>query len=57
MDIRYGFDIALELRAPTTILTMMDVHSDLRDKIVEETALRMRPQRPRKASSTVVEIS
>jgi transglutaminase-like putative cysteine protease len=46
VDIRYGFDIALELRAPTTILTMMDLHSDLRDKIVEETALRISPAAP-----------
>ena len=30
MDIRYGFDIALELAQPVTIFTMMDVHSDFR---------------------------
>ena len=43
MDIRYGFDIALELAQPTTILTMMDVHSDLRDCVAEETELELSP--------------
>ena len=28
MHIRYGFDVALDLAQPTTVLTMMDVHSD-----------------------------
>ena len=37
MLIRYGFDIALDLVQPTTtILTMMDVHSDVRCGITEE---------------------
>jgi transglutaminase-like putative cysteine protease len=43
MKIRYGFDIALELAQPTTILAMMDVHSDFRDRIVDETALEVAP--------------
>jgi transglutaminase-like putative cysteine protease len=46
VDIRYGFDIALTLAAPTTILTTMDVHSDLRDRIVEETELKTSPSTP-----------
>ena len=37
MHIRYGFDIALDLAQPTTILTMMDVHSDCRHAVVGET--------------------
>ena len=41
MHIRYGFDIALDLAQPTTILTMMDVHSDSRHAIVEETELEL----------------
>jgi transglutaminase-like putative cysteine protease len=43
MDIRYGFDIALELSQPATILTMMDVHSDFRHCVVEETELELSP--------------
>jgi transglutaminase-like putative cysteine protease len=43
MQIRYGFDIALELAQPSTILTMMDVHSDVRDRIAEETEIEMSP--------------
>jgi transglutaminase-like putative cysteine protease len=43
MQIRYGFDIALELAQPSTILTMMDVHSDLRRHIAEETELELAP--------------
>jgi transglutaminase-like putative cysteine protease len=43
MNIRYGFDIALEVAQPTTILTMMDVHSDIRDRIVDETGLEAAP--------------
>ena len=39
MHIRYGYDIALELAQPATILAMADVHSDFRDDIVEETEL------------------
>jgi len=46
MYIRYGFDIALNLSQPTTILTMMDVHSDCRDAIVEETDLELTPATP-----------
>ncbi len=43
MNIRYGFDIALEVAQPTTILTMMDVHSDIRCHIVDETWLEVAP--------------
>ena len=43
MDIRYGFDIAIDLAQPTIILTMMDVHSDFRRGIVEETELELEP--------------
>ena len=41
MHIRYGFDIALDLAQPTTILTMMDVHSDCRHAVVGETELEL----------------
>ena len=44
MDIRYGFDIALELSQPATILTLMDVHSDFRRCVAEETKLEMSPE-------------
>jgi hypothetical protein len=37
MYIRYGFDIAVELFQPTTLLTMMDVHSSRSADIVEQT--------------------
>ena len=44
MLIRYGFDIALDLVQPTTtILTMMDVHSDVRCGITEESELQLTP--------------
>jgi transglutaminase-like putative cysteine protease len=43
MDIRYGFDIAVDFAQPTTFLTMMDVHSDFRRGVVEETALAVDP--------------
>jgi transglutaminase-like putative cysteine protease len=43
MDIRYGFDIALELAQPATILTLMDVHSDYRHCIAGETELELPP--------------
>ena len=43
MDIRYGFDIALELAQPATILAMMDVHSDFRHCVAEETEVKMSP--------------
>jgi len=43
MHIRYGYDIALELAQPSTILAMADVHSDFRGRIVEETELQVSP--------------
>ena len=43
MQIRYGFDIALELPQPAAILAMMDVHSDFRRCIAEETGLELSP--------------
>ena len=43
MDIRYGFDITVDFAQPTTFLTMMDVHSDFRNGVVEETALNLQP--------------
>ena len=43
MDIRYGFDIAIDFAQPTTFLSMMDVHSDFRSGIVEETELELEP--------------
>ncbi len=43
MNIRYGYDIALELRQPTTILAMMDVHSDFRHCIAKEAELELSP--------------
>jgi transglutaminase-like putative cysteine protease len=43
MDIRYGFDITVDFAQPTTFLTMMDVHSDFRNGVVEETALNVQP--------------
>ena len=44
MLIRYGFDIALNLVQPTTtILTMMDVHSDVRCGVTEESELEFTP--------------
>ena len=43
MDIRYGFDIALELPQPATIITMMDVHFDFRHCIAEETQFGLWP--------------
>jgi transglutaminase-like putative cysteine protease len=43
MHIRYGYDIALELAQPATILAMADVHSDFRRYIVEETELEVAP--------------
>ena len=36
MDIRYGFEITLYVPQPVPILTMMDVHSDLREKVLRE---------------------
>jgi transglutaminase-like putative cysteine protease len=43
MQIRYGFDVALDLAQPATIFAMMDVHSDLRRCIAEETELEVAP--------------
>ncbi len=43
MLIRYGFDLALELTQPTTILALMDVHSEFRRSLVEETELELSP--------------
>jgi len=43
MHIRYGFDVALDLAQSTTILTMMDVHSDFRRGVAEERELVVTP--------------
>ena len=43
MHIRYGFDVALDLAQPTTVLTMMDVHSDFRRGVAEERELELEP--------------
>ena len=44
MLIRYGFDIALSLVQPTTtILMMMDVHSEVRCGVAEELDLELAP--------------
>jgi transglutaminase-like putative cysteine protease len=43
MHIRYGFDLALDLAQPATMLTMMDVHSDFRRGVVEERELEVAP--------------
>ncbi len=43
MDILYGFDIAIDFAQPTTFLSMMDVHSDFRSGITEETELDLEP--------------
>lgn len=43
MHIRYGYDIALDLARPATILAMTDVHSDFRGYIVEEKELEVVP--------------
>jgi transglutaminase-like putative cysteine protease len=43
MHIRYGFDVALDLAQPTTVLTMMDVHSDFRRSVADETELEVAP--------------
>ena len=46
MEIRYGFDVALQLAQPTTIITMMDVHSDVRCGVGEESELKVTPAIP-----------
>ena len=51
MHIRYGFDIELALAQPTTILTLMDVHSEYRGGIVEEMELQL--SRPSPAARIV----
>src|ERR1700679_670824 len=43
MDIRYGFDIAVDFAQPTTFLTMMDVHADFRRGVVSESTLDLEP--------------
>lgn len=43
MHIRYGFDVALDLAQPATILTMMDVHSDFQRDVADETELEVAP--------------
>ena len=59
MHIRYGFDIALNLAQPTTtILTMMDVHSDVRCGVVAGVGARTHPDHAgRSALSTTAETS
>jgi transglutaminase-like putative cysteine protease len=39
MQIRYGFDIELELFQPTTILTVMDIHPSRHADVVEESGV------------------
>jgi transglutaminase-like putative cysteine protease len=39
MQIRYGFDIELELFQPTTIVTVMDIHPTRHSDVVEESGL------------------
>jgi transglutaminase-like putative cysteine protease len=46
MQIRYGFDIALNLAQPSTVITMMDVHSDARGGITCEGPLELNPILP-----------
>ena len=46
MHIRYGFDISVDLTQPTTILAMMDVHSDCRHGVVEEAEIELDPAMP-----------
>jgi transglutaminase-like putative cysteine protease len=41
MQIRYGFDIGMKVAQPAAVLTMMDVHSDHRAGILEETELQL----------------
>ena len=43
MNIRYGYDIALELGQPATILAMADVHSDFRGQHHQESELEVAP--------------
>jgi transglutaminase-like putative cysteine protease len=46
MHVRYGFNLALDLAQPTTILTMVDVHSDCRHAVVGETEFELSPPIP-----------
>jgi len=46
MHVRYGFNLALNLAQPTTILTMVDVHSDCRHAVVGETEFELSPASP-----------
>jgi transglutaminase-like putative cysteine protease len=46
MHIRYGFDLGLDLAQPTTILTMVDVHSDCRHAVVGELEFELSPASP-----------
>ena len=46
MHIRYGFDLGLDLAQPTTILTMVDVHSDCRHAVVGELEFELSPAIP-----------
>jgi transglutaminase-like putative cysteine protease len=46
MHVRYGFNLALDLAQPTTILTMVDVHSDCRHAVVGETEFELSPAVP-----------
>ena len=58
MHIRYGYDIALELGQPATILAMADVHSDFRGHIIEELELEVAPpSRPSALSMTMETLS
>ena len=44
MQFRCGFDVALDLAQPTTILAMMDVRSDFQRCVAEETELELAPR-------------
>ena len=44
MLIRYGFNIEIELRQPTVVLTKMDVHASARTGIVREAEFRVSPR-------------
>jgi transglutaminase-like putative cysteine protease len=46
MQIRYGFDIELDLPQPTTIVTAMDIHPSRRGDVVSESAFRTNPPAP-----------
>jgi transglutaminase-like putative cysteine protease len=46
MHVRYGFNLALDLARPTTILTMVDIHSDCRHAVVGETEFELTPAIP-----------